>query len=78
MDYETNCILFRKYIKSMETWQLFKSPKPLETYPGYPAVIPQLAVTLTQFIFGWDNSRVIVRIFYLEFQLEILGQSPPS
>ena len=26
-------------------------------YPGYPAVIPQLAVTLTRFIFGWDNTN---------------------
>ena len=24
-------------------------------YPGCPAVIPQLAVTITRFIFGWDN-----------------------
>ena len=24
-------------------------------YPGYPALIPQLAVTLTRFILGWDS-----------------------
>ena len=28
-------------------------------YPGYPAVIPQLTVTLTRFIFGWDSSENI-------------------
>ena len=27
--------------------------------PGYPAVISQLAVTLTRFIFGWDRAAKI-------------------
>ena len=31
-------------------------------YPRCPAVIPQLAVTITRFIFGWDYSRTLVRV----------------
>ena len=49
---------------------------PLWNYPGRPAVIPQLAVTITQFTFGWDNSQVLARVFKLE--LQILVQSPLS
>ena len=40
-----------------------------QIYLGCPAVIPQLAVTITRFIFGWDYSRVLVCFSQLEFQL---------
>ena len=33
------------------------------------AVIALLTVTISQFIFGWDYSQVLVRVSKLEFQL---------
>ena len=48
-----NCIWYM-YIELKDLCELVCVMVYKEEYPEYPAVIPQLAVTLTRFIFGWE------------------------